>query len=375
VKGDTTRIRQVLVNLLGNALKFTSAGWIGLDVKGSRQAESCTLEFSVADTGIGIPEEVQHNLFTRFMQADSSTSRKFGGSGLGLAIVRQLVELMGGTVRFISTPEKGSRFTVTVPVACGEALPQPSTWQELPRPDGSTRVLVAEDNTTNQVVAFGMLHKLGYENVSLANDGVQAYEMAVGNAFDLILMDCQMPEMDGYEATRRLRAAGCTAAIIAMTANAIKGDRERCLAAGMNDYLSKPIDLKLLGAMLARWAPPAGVDRPSQAADLLVFGEDLMRSRFGGDAELEQVALASFRAATPPLLAKLAAAMAAGNRAQVGLLAHSAKGAGSMVCAERYAAVAAALEEKAPSAPGEVLERLRGELQRAYEQFEALQAR
>jgi CheY-like chemotaxis protein len=160
-----------------------------------------------------------------------------------------------------------------------------------------------------------------------------------------------------------------------MTANAIKGDRERCLEAGMNDYLSKPIDLKLLGAMLARWAPPAGVDRPSQAVDLLVFGEDLMRSRFGGDAEPEQVALASFRAATPPLLAKLAAAMAAGNRAQVGLLAHSAKGAGSMVCAERYAAVAAALEEKAPSAPGEVLERLRGELQRAYEQFEALQAR
>ncbi|MCG2595804.1 PAS domain-containing protein [Ramlibacter sp. XY19] len=375
VQGDPTRIRQVLVNLLGNALKFTSAGWIGLDVKGSQQDGGlCTLEFSVADTGIGIPQEVQHNLFTRFMQADSSTSRKFGGSGLGLAIVRQLVELMGGAVRFISTPEKGSRFTVTVPVTCTEAMPQASTWQELPRPDGSVRVLVAEDNTTNQVVAFGMLHKLGYENVTLANDGVQAYEKAVGNTFDLILMDCQMPEMDGYEATRRLRAAGCTAAIIAMTANAIKGDRERCLEAGMNDYLSKPIDVKLLGAMLARWAPPAGVERPSQAADLHVFSEDRMRSRFGGDVELEQVALASFRTATPPLLAKLATALAAGNRAQVGLLAHSAKGAGAMVCAERYAAVAAAIEEKAASAPQDVLERLRAELQRAFEQFEAVQA-
>ncbi|MDB5859614.1 MAG: hypothetical protein JWQ76_3303 [Ramlibacter sp.] len=374
IRGDPTRIRQVLVNLLGNALKFTSAGWIGLDVRGTQAGNNCTLEFSVADSGIGIPSEVQHNLFTRFMQADSSTSRKFGGTGLGLSIVRQLVELMGGTVRFVSTPEKGSRFTVTMAATCSDEAPQASTWQDLPRPAGSTRVLVAEDNTTNQVVAFGMLHKLGYENVSLAGDGVQAHEMAVGNAFDLILMDCQMPGMDGYEATRQLRAAGCTAAIIAMTANAIKGDRERCLEAGMNDYLSKPIDLKVLGGMLARWAPAAGVERPSQAAELPVFEQDTMRERFGGDTELEQVALASFQAATPPLLAKLGDALAAGNRPQVALLAHSAKGAGSMICAERYAAVAATLEEKAMAAPLPVLERLQHELQRAYEQFASILA-
>jgi PAS domain S-box-containing protein len=372
VKGDPTRIRQVLVNLLGNALKFTTAGWIGLDVKGTLADDRCTLEFAVADTGIGIPAEVQPNLFTRFMQADSSTSRKFGGTGLGLAIVRQLVDLMGGAVRVISTPDKGSRFTVTLPVVCADEPAPASSWQELPRPAGTTRVLVAEDNTTNQVVAFGMLRKLGYENVTLAGDGVQACEMGLGNAFDLILMDCQMPEMDGYEATRRLRAAGCTAAIIAMTANAIKGDRERCLEAGMNDYLSKPIDLKVLGAMLARWAAPAGVERPSPAAHLPVFGEETMRARFGGDSELEQVALASFRSSTPPLLARLGAALAAGNRAQVALLAHSAKGAGSMICAERYAAVAATLEAKAPAAPFEVLERLHVEMQRAYEQFAAL---
>ncbi|NML48586.1 PAS domain-containing protein [Ramlibacter sp. G-1-2-2] len=368
VRGDQTRIRQVLVNLLGNALKFTQAGWIGMDVQGRTDHEQCTLQVTVADTGIGIPVEVQPQLFTRFMQADSSTSRKYGGTGLGLSIVRQLVELMGGTVDFHSAPGQGSRFTVKVPVTCSEQALPTSSWQDLPRPSRSTRVLVAEDNPTNQVVAFGMLHKLGYDDVSVASDGLQAVEMAAGDGFDVILMDCQMPEMDGYEATRRLRALGSRATIIAMTANAIKGDRERCIEAGMNDYLTKPIDLKLLGQVLGRWAPP-GEGSPSQMGDLPAFGRDSMRSRFGGDVELEQVALASFQAATPPLLAKLRAALTAGNRAQVQLLAHSAKGAGAMICAERYAAIAGAIEERAGAAPLPVLEQLHQELAQAFDAF------
>ncbi len=369
IRADPTRIRQVLVNLLGNALKFTRSGWIGLDVRGRPDNDSCMLEITVADSGIGIPQDAQPQLFTRFMQADSSTSRKFGGSGLGLSIVRQLVELMGGTVGFSSAQGKGSRFTVKLPVACSDEAPQASTWQELPRPSHSTRVLVAEDNPTNQVVAFGMLHKLGYETVSLANDGVQACEMALGNGYDLILMDCQMPELDGYEATRRLRGAGCTAKIVALTANAIKGDRERCIEAGMNDYLTKPIDLKALGQVLVRWVPPTG-ERVSQAAPLAgPTLREALRARFGDDSELEQVALASFRNATPPLLAKLRGALAAGNRPQVQLLAHSAKGAGAMICAERYAAVAGALEERAASASPEELERLQADLHRAYDTF------
>ncbi|MCD6078866.1 MAG: response regulator [Ramlibacter sp.] len=367
IEADPTRIRQVLVNLLGNALKFTRNGWIGLDVKGTPGDDGCELQFTIADTGVGIPEEVQPQLFTRFMQADSSTSRQFGGTGLGLAIVRQLVDLMGGSVRVASSPSQGSRFTVTLPVVPAQAPPAASVWQELPSTTAGVRVLVAEDNTTNQVVAFGMLRKLGYGDVTLANDGVEACQLALSQDFDLVLMDCQMPEMDGYEATRRLRAAGCAAAIIAMTANAIKGDRERCIEAGMNDYITKPIDLKVLRAVLARWTGA----QPSRLDELPVFHAESMHSRFGGDLELEQVALSTFRRTTPALLARMKDALAAANRQQLGLLAHSAKGSGAMVCAERYAAIAGALEDRAAHALPEELARLVDDLHRAFDDFAA----
>jgi len=174
-----------------------------------------------------------------------------------------------------------------------------------------------------------------------------------------------MPEMDGYEATRTLRAAGCTAPIIAMTANAIKGDRERCIEAGMNDYLTKPIDLKVLRAMLERWMGP----QPSKLAGLPLFDGDAMDMRFGGDQELKEVALSTFRQTTPALLAKLRAAVDAGDRLQMERLAHSAKGGGSMIAAERYAAIAAQMEERAASAPMDELRRLQDDLQRAFDQF------
>jgi PAS domain S-box-containing protein len=368
VEADPTRLRQVLVNLLGNALKFTSTGWIGMDVKAQETDAGWLLEFAVVDTGIGIPAEVQPELFTRFMQADSSTSRRFGGSGLGLSIVRQLVELMGGTVAVRSVPGQGSRFTVTLPVLAAHEAPAFSVWQDLPPPSGHTRVLVAEDNTTNQVVAFGMLRKLGYDDVGIANDGVEAYQLALAERFDVILMDCQMPEMDGYEATRRLRAAGCTSTIVAMTANAIQGDRERCLEAGMNDYLTKPIDLRVLRATLAKWATV----QPVRLSELPSFSAEAMHSRFGGDTELEQVALATFAQTTPGLLARLRAAHAAGNRPQLKLLAHSARGGGSMISAERYAGIAGAIEERAESALMEELGRLLDDLEQAYAEFQAV---
>ncbi len=368
VVADPTRLRQVLVNLLGNALKFTSSGWIGLDVRAVREEAAWVVDFIVTDTGIGIPADVQPQLFTRFMQADTSTSRKFGGTGLGLAIVQQLVDLMGGAVAVSSTAQRGSRFKVTLPLLPAEEAPAASAWQELTLPTAPARILVAEDNTTNQVVAFGMLRKLGYRDVSVASDGVEACDMVRRQPYDLILMDCQMPEMDGYEATRRLRAAGYAAPIIAMTANAIKGDRERCLAAGMNDFVSKPIDLKALRALLERWSG----SRPSQVAELPLFDGDAMDVRFGGDQELKEVALSTFRQSTPPLLAKLRAAVEEGNRTQVERLAHSAKGGGLMIAADRYAAIAALIEERAASAPFEDLQRLQDDLQRAFDQFAEL---
>jgi CheY-like chemotaxis protein/anti-sigma regulatory factor (Ser/Thr protein kinase) len=360
----------VLLNLLGNALKFTREGWIGLEARATQESAAWVLEFRVTDTGVGIPAEAQPQLFTRFMQADTSTSRKFGGSGLGLAIVRQLVDLMGGTVAVTSEPGRGSRFIVTLPVLATQEIRDESVWQDLPLARTGARILLAEDNPTNQVVAMGMLRKLGYEDVELAADGKQAWQRALQEHFDLLLMDCQMPEMDGYEATRRLRAAGCSAPIVAMTASAIKGDRERCLEAGMNDYLTKPIDLKVLRSVLARWTGP----QPSRLTDLPSFQAEAMHSRFGGDTELEQVALDTFRQSTPPLLAKMRAALESGNRQQVQLLAHSAKGAGLMVAAERYAALAAILEDRATRAGEEDVARLVQEMQRAFDAFAAVVA-
>ncbi|HVE54006.1 MAG TPA: ATP-binding protein [Ramlibacter sp.] len=368
VECDPMRIRQVLVNLLGNALKFTSSGWIGLDLRGRPEAGHYLLEFSVVDTGIGIPPDVQPQLFTRFMQADSSTSRRFGGTGLGLSIVRQLVELMDGSVSVKSVPGKGSRFIVRLPVQEAREAPELTVWDDLPPASQGTRVLIAEDNTTNQVVAFGMLRKLGYDDVNIANNGVEAYQMAMGERYDVILMDCQMPEMDGYEATRRLRSAGCTSAIVAMTANAVQGDRERCLAAGMNDYLTKPVDLKQLRATMARWAGA----NASKLGDLPLFSAEAMHSRFGGDAELQQMALSTFRESTPPLLAKLRAAVQAGNRAHVKLHAHSAKGGGGMISAERYAALAGLVEERADDASLDDLGRWVDDMERAFAEFQAI---
>jgi PAS domain S-box-containing protein len=368
VEGDPMRIRQVLVNLLGNALKFTSSGWIGLDLRGRQEDGHYLLEFSVVDTGIGIPADVQPQLFTRFMQADSSTSRRFGGTGLGLAIVQQLVDLMGGTVSVKSVPGKGSRFIVRLPVQAAAEAPELTVWQDVPVAEQGGRVLIAEDNTTNQVVAFGMLRKLGYDDVNIANNGVEAYQMALAERYDVILMDCQMPEMDGYEATRRLRSAGCTSAIVAMTANAVQGDRERCIAAGMNDYLTKPVDLRQLRATMARWVGA----QASKLADLPLFHAEAMHSRFGGDAELEQVALDTFRQTTPPLLDKLRAAVQAGQREQVKLHAHSAKGGGGMISAERYAALAGLVEERADDASFEDLGRWVDDMERAFEEFQAV---
>lgn len=258
LNGDPTRIRQVLINLLNNAIKFTDEGTVHVHTElvdkpagaAHRQemieADALVIRFSVIDTGIGIAPEQQQVIFESFAQADASTSRKFGGTGLGLAISKQLAVLMGGDIGLASEPGRGSTFwfTARLKQASSQAAQnfQPACAPR--RSAVSMKILVAEDNVINQKLAQKMLEKQGFV-VDLVADGVEAIEQWEQEHYDAILMDVQMPEMDGLEATRRIRAkehgSGNHIPIIALTANAMQGDRERCLAAGMDDYISKPI--------------------------------------------------------------------------------------------------------------------------------------
>ena len=259
VRGDPTRLRQVLTNLIGNAIKFTQVGAVAVRV--ARDADAM-LRFTVTDTGVGITEEHRARLFQPFSQADGSTTRKYGGTGLGLAIAKDLVRLMGGTMDVQSVAGEGSTFSFTFPFlpALKERPPtitKVHTSIETTRFTG--RVLLAEDHAVNRVLAVAMLNSLGLE-VVVASNGLEAVAAHAAESFDLALMDCQMPEMDGFQVTaeiRRREAAGPDSSrrlpIAALTANAMTGDRERCLAAGMDDYLSKPFEEEELRMVLARW--------------------------------------------------------------------------------------------------------------------------
>ena len=272
LRGDPGRIRQVLTNLVGNAFKFTKEGLVALRV--ARLADRgghIVLHLEVEDTGIGIAEENLAKVFAPFEQADTSTTRKYGGTGLGLAISKQLVEMMEGDISVSSQEGRGTTFSLNV--VLGKAVDdrleeKPSTPASADQgqspEDGATgaisverksavSLLVVEDNAVNMMVMKGVLAKLGYKNIEKAQDGLEGVEKATLASFDLILMDCQMPKLDGYEATRRLRELGVKVPIIAMTAHAMNGDREKCLEAGMDDSLTKPIAIDTVGAMLDQW--------------------------------------------------------------------------------------------------------------------------
>ena len=264
--GDPGRLRQILINLVGNAVKFTQAGSVTITMNAQPSAETAEqiwLGFEIRDTGIGMAPEVIDNLFAPFYQGDTSTTRKFGGTGLGLSISLRLAELMGGQIAVESTPGVGSVFRFQLPFGV-IADPLPDVPQTGFPGGGSLpaglRILLVEDNPVNQKVACALLKKMGCI-VDVAVDGRMALDMLGQQGFDAVLMDCQMPVMDGFEATRRLRAgeAGEAASklpVIAMTANAMQGDREHCLAAGMDDYLPKPVSHDNIVTALLRWTHP-----------------------------------------------------------------------------------------------------------------------
>lgn len=262
VQGDPTRIRQILVNLIGNALKFTEAGSIRVQIRWQALDDQVLwLTCAVHDSGIGISAERLEHMFDAFQQADTSISRRYGGTGLGLPIARTLAERMGGTLRGESQEQRGSVFTLEIPLPFSRQLRQISANAAVQEHPGRDQVvLLVEDNPVNQTVIEAMLRSLGYQ-VCLVGDGAQAVQSVERQNYAAILMDCRLPIMDGYEATRQIRrlTGRVDMPIIALTANALQGDRETCLEAGMNDYLAKPFKRADLQRLLLRWLPP----RPS----------------------------------------------------------------------------------------------------------------
>ncbi|NWG31077.1 MAG: PAS domain S-box protein [Rhodocyclaceae bacterium] len=463
IECDPSRLRQILVNLLGNAAKFTERGEIALSVARRQENGRELIAFTVRDTGIGIPPEALARLFQPFVQADASTTRRFGGTGLGLAISRRLAQMMGGDIEVASRPGEGSAFTLLLPLIAAEieivpearlagrrlalvggdsvrrgfwrellaswrirsetpdalddffaqggdgvlALDEPaaeaalgaakraarpvfivlagdgqnrcSDWRAhgvrpivspitqskvhdalieafagpamMPATNGEVRhfadhrILLAEDNAVNQRVAAMMLQKLGCR-VTIANNGREAVELWRAGRFDLILMDCQMPEMDGFAATaeiRRLEGDAGHAVIVAMTANALEGDREKCLAVGMDDYLSKPVTRPRLEAILARWLPARG----TEADDEEMFDRSRLAAATGGDEELAEEILSIFDDGLPALVDRIGQAARRGDAPGLAAAAHELKGSAGNVGAVRLARLAAEIEAAA----------------------------
>jgi len=341
VRVDPHRLRQILFNFLVNALKFTASGGFSLRVGLHREPDGeQRLRFQVHDTGIGISARDQARLFMRFTQADPSTTRQYDGTGLGLAIAKQLAELMGGSVQLQSEPGVGSTFSVDIPLR--PAAPREEPDPGLPRSAGTAQaaILLVEDNEVNQIVAQAVLEEIGYPEVWTAQNGLQALDACAGRRFDLILMDCQMPEMDGFQATRELRARGNTVPIIALTAGAVSGDREACLKAGMNDYLTKPFDPALLADKLARWLsvePVQVVPAGQPVAMDLVFDPQAASERFLGNASLFQQAGRVFQRQSDQALQQIEASLDSGNWEAARRLAHLVRGSALTMGANRLA--------------------------------------
>jgi PAS domain S-box-containing protein len=266
VRGDPVRLRQVLMNVAGNAVKFTDRGGVSVEVElRAETAETTTICFTIKDTGIGIAPEQRPQLFNAFVQGDTSTTRRYGGTGLGLAISAHLVKLMGGEIDFQSELGRGSTFWFTVEfqkAAAGDFAPDQAPVGACERAQrvAGARILLAEDNEINRRIAMHILEKAGYRVEAVPN-GRTAVEAMAQSSFDLVLMDVQMPEMDGLEATtmiRRLEGASRHVPIIAMTASATAGDRQRCLGVGMDDYISKPVRREQLLKAIHSWVKPQG---------------------------------------------------------------------------------------------------------------------
>jgi len=373
--GDPLRLSQVLLNLTNNAVKFTPRGFVAVHARVVDNAgDDVRVRFAIEDSGVGLTQEQAARLFRPFVQADSSTTRQFGGTGLGLSISKRLVELMGGEIGVESTPGRGSTFWFTVRLKrAPQAEQAPVAVSAAPAANlHGARILLAEDNPINQQVAVELLQGAG-ASVEVAANGREALDMVRAKGYDVVLMDLQMPVMDGLQATRAIRDIPRFAQlpIIAMTASVMSGDRDRCLEAGMNDHISKPVSIEQLMGTLSRWlpdrpaaAPAAPPAPPGDAAgtaelpgELDGFQVEEGIKRVGGDRALYRRLLLQFHDHSARAGSEIRAALAAGDRARAKAEAHTLKGvAGTLSARELYAAAQAletALRKNAASVEAE----------------------
>ena len=400
VRGDAARLRQILVNFTSNAIKFTERGCVTIRSEVFEHAvDRTTIRFEVTDSGIGIAEDRLDRLFKSFSQVDTSTTRKYGGTGLGLAICKQLAELMGGEVGVESQAGRGSTFWVALPLEKITAAEVEANGRSSTHSPASTaplvpakptdrsrrvRILIAEDNDVNQLVAREILAKAGYDS-EVAVNGQQALDALERGRYDLVLMDCQMPELDGLEATRRLRfeerdgkRRGQHMPIIALTANAVRGDRERCLEAGMDSYVSKPINpadlLAQISTLLIQYGSAPEVRSATQQVETANpttesatkrtyacvpeaaecsddnhderqhFDVEGLLARCMGDAQFAKKVLQKFAERALDDVNGIAKCVEDGNAEQTARRAHALKGAAANLCAEHVRVLAARLE-------------------------------
>jgi len=392
--GDRARLRQVLLNLAGNAVKFTETGSVTLSCRLMEQAgQEVRVRFSVTDTGIGIPRERQSRLFQPFSQLDASAARRHGGTGLGLALSRRIVESLGGEIGCESRPGRGSCFYFTLSLETGQVdrtgfpggngkritvpVSSPPKAERGLSENASSEfaILLAEDNLINQKVARRLLKDMGYR-VEVAANGEEAVRMVRESRYDAVLMDCQMPGMDGYSAAAEIRRGENGARripIIAMTAHVFTGDRDKCLAAGMDDYLTKPIQPEILRQTIEKWI--GNVEERAGAADCGrdrdIFDRTALEERAEYDPALMAELIHLFLSDTPGRLAAMRKSAGQGDACMVEEEAHRLKGASANMALEQIRSAAIALEQAARTNAVPAMLRELDRLDRAFERARA----
>jgi signal transduction histidine kinase/CheY-like chemotaxis protein/HPt (histidine-containing phosphotransfer) domain-containing protein len=331
LSGDAVRLTQILINLLSNAIKFTDKGLVHMEINAVRQTpEEMELEFSVKDSGVGIAPEKRERIFDRFQQAEAETSRRFGGTGLGLSIVKQLVDLQHGSIQVRSEVNKGSEFIITLPFipVHGYDITHSLILEEEKKGINNIRILVAEDNQMNQQLIRHLMKQWSVDYV-LANNGREAIELLKEQDFSLVLMDVQMPEMDGYAATQAIRQElQKDTPIIAMTAHAMAGEKERCLSYGMNDYISKPVKESELYSIIQTYGSPISSSEPVQLEPLPqqeLIDLSYLHELSMGDADFEQTIIQQFILQVPQELEQLKLAIDHRDYQKIKGVAHGMK--------------------------------------------------